>query len=460
MTPGADGLTVTGTVDREGRLLAADPRLLALHRRAGGKERGPLAVPQLATLARLAHTLGIMVSRTLIAADGDDDLDLYVRAFPSGDIVKLAIGGWSQRLPRYTPHDAPEGRELYYAQFDVDGFWESDRRFQLTRASDALLTLIGRNAEGFENQPFTRLFRLVEGDDGDLPIISALAAQSDFAGQILELRRDAAVRLRLHGRPTFGSDGIFSGYTGGYAILDQPEKQDADASFVHPSNATSGRVALNLDNALRPSVARIIATADEISARASGPIRDDYVGYASDIAAAGRHLLGLIDDISDMQSVEQPDFRVLVETVDLADIIRRAVSLLRVRAADSKVRIDAPAPDERLEARGDFRRILQIIVNLLTNAVRYSPAGSSIWVRLEVEGDLAAVIVADQGKGIAVADQKRIFEKFERLDPSEPSGSGLGLYISRQLACTMGGDINVDSAPGQGSRFVLTLPIG
>ena len=68
------------------------------------------------------------------------------------------------------------------------------------------------------------------------------------------------------------------------------------------------------------------------------------------------------------------------------------------------------------------------------------------------------MIVADQGKGIAQEDQARIFEKFERVDPREPGGSGLGLYIARRLARAMGGDITVDSAPGQGARFVFTLP--
>ena len=90
--------------------------------------------------------------------------------------------------------------------------------------------------------------------------------------------------------------------------------------------------------------------------------------------------------------------------------------------------------------------------------MRYSPAGSTVWVRAEREGDLAAVIVADQGKGIAVEDQARIFEKFQRVDPNEPGGSGLGLYIARRLARAMGGDISVDSAPGQGARFLFTLP--
>jgi signal transduction histidine kinase len=81
-----------------------------------------------------------------------------------------------------------------------------------------------------------------------------------------------------------------------------------------------------------------------------------------------------------------------------------------------------------------------------------------VWIRCERSAGFVAVIVADQGKGISDADQSRIFDKFERVDPTEPGGTGLGLYIARRLARAMGGDIAVDSAPGQGARFVLTLP--
>jgi signal transduction histidine kinase len=96
-------------------------------------------------------------------------------------------------------------------------------------------------------------------------------------------------------------------------------------------------------------------------------------------------------------------------------------------------------------------------MNLLTNAIRYTPEGGQIWIRADREADLAALIIADQGKGIASEDQARIFEKFERVDTSEAGGTGLGLYIARRLARAMGGDLAVDSAPGQGSRFTFTL---
>jgi signal transduction histidine kinase len=201
-----------------------------------------------------------------------------------------------------------------------------------------------------------------------------------------------------------------------------------------------------------------VANADSIRAQSDGPLRRDYADYAGDIASAARHLLALVDDLGDLQAVERADFRPEIEDIDLADIARRAAGLLQVRAGDRNVRIDRPASDDRLAARGEFRRVLQIVVNLIGNAVRYSPEGSMVWLRTERDADTAVLIVADQGKGIAIDDQARIFEKFERVDASEPGGSGLGLYISRRLARAMGGDIVVDSAPGQGARFVLTLP--
>ncbi|MCY1177426.1 Non-motile and phage-resistance protein [compost metagenome] len=187
-------------------------------------------------------------------------------------------------------------------------------------------------------------------------------------------------------------------------------------------------------------------------------MRQDYADYAADIASAGRHLMGLVDDLVDLQAIERPDFVVAKEAIDLADVARRAAGLLQVRASEAKVRIDRPSLGETLAATGEFRRALQVLVNLIGNAVRYSPPDGMVWVRAEREGTVAAVIVADQGKGIALEDQARIFEKFERVDPREVGGSGLGLYIARRLARAMGGDVTVDSAPGQGARFVFTLP--
>jgi signal transduction histidine kinase len=203
---------------------------------------------------------------------------------------------------------------------------------------------------------------------------------------------------------------------------------------------------------------RIISQAETIGAQPDGPLGTDYAGYATDIASAGRHLLALVDDLVDLQAIERPDFQPEADELDLADVARRAAGLLSVRASGHKVTVDCPAEGEAVPARGEFKRALQVMMNLITNAIRYSPEGGMIWIRADSENGVASVVVADQGKGVAPEDQARIFEKFERVDPFEPSGTGLGLYIARRLARAMGGDIGVDSAPGQGARFIFTLP--
>lgn len=445
-----DQSPVHGTVDREGRLVAADPRLLALQLSAGGEAGGMLAVPQLASLARLARSLGVMVSRNVMAADGDSDLDLLVRARPDGALVQLAIGGWEQRQSRAIAPEVAAARVRAVAQLGNEGRWQTDATLRLTLTEGLDDVLAGQTLVGAR---LTRVFKLVDDDEGNLPILEAIAERLPFAGQIAELREVAGARLSLHGQPLETPDGRFLGYSGGFRWLERRFATPAAAPAVAIS-----RFAERLDGALRRPLGQIISSADSISTRSDGPLRQDYASYASDIASAGRHLLGLVDDLADVQAVERSDFIVATEPVDLCDIARRAAGLLAVRAADRDVRIDVSDAQEPLFAHSEFRRALQILVNLVGNAVRYSPKGSAVWIRTEREGDLAALVVADQGKGIALADQTRIFEKFERVDPNEPGGNGLGLYISRRLARAMGGDITVDSAPGQGARFVLTLP--
>ena len=209
---------------------------------------------------------------------------------------------------------------------------------------------------------------------------------------------------------------------------------------------------------LRQPIARIIANAETIRTQLAGPLAEEYSSYAADIATAGEHLLALIDDLADLEVVEDEQFATAPDRIDLADLVRRAAGILGVRAQERGIAIDAPKQGESAAAIGEFRRVLQVLLNLLGNAIRYAPAESEIWLRVESEGDRARITVADQGEGLSEAQQARLFEKFERLGRSGDGGSGLGLYISRRLARAMNGELTVDSAPGQGARFTLELP--
>jgi signal transduction histidine kinase len=441
---------VRGRVNREGRLVAADPKLAALNKRAGGEESGLLVVPSIASLVRLAGRLGIVISRAVVAADGENDLDLWVRAEPDEAGVALTVSGWTARAPR-APAVFPENeREADFMRAAADWLWETDVSLRFTSLSPSAAAAIGKNSVELVGKQLTRLFRFVEAEDGRLPILNALAEQRRFDDQIGELRGMTRARYRLDGVPLIDGQGRFAGFRGhATSLVEEPgPEQPEDA------NAFGER----LDQALRMPLDRIITSAETISAQPDGPLGSDYASYAVDIATAGRHLLALVDDLVDLQAIERPDFRPDLERLDLADVARRAAGLLAVRAAARNVRIDRPGDDEHLFATGEFRRALQVLMNLLTNAIRYSPEGGMIWIRAEQEGGVASIVIADQGKGIAPEDQGRIFDKFERVDQAEPGGTGLGLYIARRLARAMGGDIGIDSAPGQGARFTFILP--
>ncbi len=451
---------VQGRLDAELRLIEAEPRLAALQRSAGGEVGGPLAVPQIAALARLARRLGITISRPAIAAEGEGDLDLWVRAQPHGDGVDLAISGWTEHAARGPAPASEAERQTDFLRAAADWVWETDSGLLFTSLSPAAAAAAGRPASELIGRQLTRLFRLIEQEEGDMPILTALAEQRRFDGQLAELREGRGGRYRLAAVPLIDGRGRFSGFRGSATriegVASTPPPEPAPEPAAAPEPGAFGR---RLDEALRAPLARIISDAETIGTRADGPIRGDYAGYAEDIATAGRHLLSLVDDLVDLQAIERPDFRPEAEEIDLADVARRAAGLLAVRAADRSIRIDAPSASDTLLATGEFKRALQVVMNLLTNAIRHSPEGGQVWIRTDREADLAALIIADQGAGIAPEDQVRMFEKFERLGLADSGGTGLGLYIARRLARAMGGDLAVDSAPGQGARFTFTLPL-
>lgn len=442
---------VHGMVDRDGRLVAADPALGALNARAGGAIGAPFAVPQVAVLARLAQRLGITVSRHVVAADGPDEVELWVRAAPVADGVALDIGGWRLR-PGWTPADSAR-RERDLLLSGADWSWETDATLRLT-AIGAGAAPHGIAPAGLLGQPIDALMTPEPNEHGAMPIFAMLLAHGPFDDQPAVIRATGE-RVTLSARPRRDAGGTFAGYVGAARHVAAPIAAAAAAQELVSLTAAFGA---QLNRALRRPLDRIIANADSIHAQTDGPIRQDYADYAADIASAGRHLMALVDDLVDLQAVERPDFAPAAEAIDLADIGRRAAGLLGVRAAERGVRIDVPQEVDAAPATGEFRRVLQILLNLIGNALRYSPDGGMVWVRTQRDRDTAVIIVADQGKGIAIKDQVRIFDKFERVDPTEPGGSGLGLYIARRLARAMGGDLTVDSAPGQGARFVLRLP--
>ena len=444
-----DPQIVTGRIDAAGRLVAADPPLVVLQLEAGSSLGGRLALPQIAAVVRLARELGVPLSRPVTAAGASHDYDLWVRATLEGDEVALEIEGWRPR-----PAAAPRLDLVLAADDDATvardpamGEWATDAELKLTALAPDLAERLKIDPAEAMGQPLTRYLKLDEDDDGTLPLLAGLAARAPFVGQQASPRSGDGVSLLLSGEVLRNEAGKFAGFAG-RALPPAPTLSVVQFAPPEGSGFTAG-----LDAALRSPLDRIIAAADKIVERSDGPLRSDYANYATDIAAAGRHLMSVIRTMSE-GAAASPD------PVDLVSASSEAVGLVAAIGEARHIAVDIMAPS-RIKAIGNPREVVQIIVNMLGNAIRHSPSDGIVTISLAAVADRARLTVADTGAGIDPADQERIFERFERLQSSTPNGTGtgLGLAIARRLARAMGGDILLDSAPGAGARFTLELPL-
>ena len=433
---------VVGRVDAAGRLVEAGPPLAALQIDAGSEIGGKLALPQLAAVVRLVRKLGISVSRQAIAGARDHDVEMWVRAEPDGEDVVLHIEKWKKRPP------APSRLEVAASDDELIGRaarngWQADAELRLTSVSAELAEWMGADSADAVGQPLTRFLRLEETDEGLMPLLTGLAARAAFAGQVASAKSGGGPRLLLSGEPIEDENGKFVGFRGraapGHVTLPEAANESGGPA-IDPA----------LDLALRSPLARIIAAAEGIVERADGPLRSDYATYAGDIAAAAQHLLAVIRSM-----VDQPADATAV--VDLAALAAEAIALVQPQADEKKVTLVVRG-EAAIHVRGDRRGVIQILVNLLGNALRHSPEGGTVTLDLVKSPAMGEASIADQGKGIAEEDQERIFEKFERLENG--GGAGLGLAIARRLARSMGGDVSLKSATGEGACFTLALPLG
>jgi len=218
----------------------------------------------------------------------------------------------------------------------------------------------------------------------------------------------------------------------------------------------------NMSHELRTPLNAIIGFSQVLRQRLFGEINAKQEEYLDDVIASGNHLLSLIDDVLDLSKVEAGRIELERTTFSLSEALERSVVMVRERTAEGGIRLSLElAPDVDL-VHADERRVRQIVFNLLANAVKFTPPGGSVVVATARAGGEARVSVTDTGPGVAPEDRERIFEEFQQteLGAQQGEGSGLGLALSRRLVELHGGRIWVEDAPGDGSRFVFTLPLG
>ena len=218
----------------------------------------------------------------------------------------------------------------------------------------------------------------------------------------------------------------------------------------------------NMSHELRTPLNAIIGFSEVLAEKMFGDVNDKQAEYLQDILESGRHLLSLINDILDLSKIEAGHMELEVADFHLPSAIDNALTLVRERATRRGITLGRTI-DERLGLiRGDERKVKQVLLNLLSNALKFTPEGGRIAIGGRLAGEVAEVSVADTGIGIAPADQEAVFEEFRQVGAAEKraEGTGLGLALSRKFVELHGGKIWVQSEPGRGSTFTFTLPVG
>jgi two-component system sensor histidine kinase BarA len=220
----------------------------------------------------------------------------------------------------------------------------------------------------------------------------------------------------------------------------------------------------NVSHELRTPLNSIIGFAEVIRERASED--EKLQRYATNIQTSGRSLLDMINELLDVAKIEAGRMEVSIESVNVADLCRGLLAIMRPQADAAGVSLHARVFDDLPIIETDAGKLQQILYNLLSNAVKFTPRGGQVTLGADLiddeTTDTIRLSVTDTGPGIAEDMQEMIFEKFRQADAShtrEQGGTGLGLAICRELATMLKGEVTVMSTPGRGATFLVNLPL-
>lgn len=236
---------------------------------------------------------------------------------------------------------------------------------------------------------------------------------------------------------------------------------DAARAEAEAQNLGKTRFLAHMSHELRTPLNAVVGFSDAMRQELFGPLPPRYADYAASIHEAGGHLLDLINDLLDVGRIEADRYELSIESFDAREPVLAALALVRIQADDKGVELAAVLPPEPLMVQADRRALKQMTLNLLANAVKFTPPGGSVAVSIEAtDGDLE-VTVADTGIGISAEDLARLGRPYEQAGDAEQraQGAGLGLALVRALAKLHGGTLALDSAPGLGTAATVRLPL-
>ncbi|HEU5476943.1 MAG TPA: ATP-binding protein [Gaiellaceae bacterium] len=328
-----------------------------------------------------------------------------------------------------------------------DGVFLVDRDGVIRLWNAAAEAITGLRADAISNRPAQETIPGWEAIAARVPVASRPGDADDASGA-------ETVPLDVDGRELWLSiGGVTLGDGTVYAFRDVTRErrlEELRAQFV-----------ATISHELRTPLASLhgaAMTLREREHRLNGQTRHELLDM---IAVQSRRLAELVEEILVAGQLDSGSLRVVTEPFDPEELVWTAAAAARLRAGDDTT-VDVSLPAVVPRVAGDAERTRQVLTNLVDNAIKYSPHGGRIELGVEVDDTHARFTVRDEGLGIPLGEQERIFDKFYRLDPDHLrgiGGSGLGLYICRELVRSMNGRIWVESDPGKGAAFTFELPV-
>jgi signal transduction histidine kinase len=314
----------------------------------------------------------------------------------------------------------------------------------------------------------------VVGDAGEGKYARTLRALEragfyDFLAAPLRIGDEYLGTLYLFSRPgehfPEGDAALLKGLTSQLSIavknvLFTQELKEANEELMHLDQLKSDFLA-TMSHELRTPLTSIIGYSDMLLSGMTGEVSEKQQSFLRSILSSGESLLNLINDILDLTKIEAGKLELNVEPVHLRGVLVSVLSVVKPRANEKGLKITTFLPKDLPPLHADAAKLGQILMNLITNAIKYTPDKGRVSIEARVRGGEVEIRVTDSGIGISPEDQERIFERFTQVDSSatrSQGGTGLGLAITKDLIELHRGTITVQSELGQGSSFVFSIP--
>jgi signal transduction histidine kinase len=244
-------------------------------------------------------------------------------------------------------------------------------------------------------------------------------------------------------------------------IVELAENYEQEKIRAEEANQSKSEFLANMSHELRTPLNAINGFSELMKKEMFGPLGDPrYNEYISDILFSGQHLLSLINDILDMSKIEAGKMSLNSEMISVSDMITQVLRIVRGRADENRLELIYNETDTQ-DIEADPRAVKQVLLNLTTNAIKFTPEGGTVTIKVEAKSTGVIIHVADTGIGISQEDISRLAQPFEQIDSQHSrkhEGTGLGLALSKSLVELHGGNFNIVSELGKGTTVTFTLP--